>query len=400
MSRWDPRAGDGASRMQRVDQRRIRTVNASVTLRALYDGGTLTIDEVRRITGISRRTTEAILEDLIAREWVVDVEPERREDRGRGRPARRYGFNLASAAVVAVRLDLEDIAVTVADLAGATIVEHTVATTRGMQRQERIAALRAAITDALDASGRPADAVLAVAVSTLGIVRDDGIVDLPMTIPEWSRFSIASEIDAMFGCAVRVENDAKLAALGERMIGAARDVDDFVRLRADRGRIGLGIVLRGELFRGHDGVAGEIVWAERFGLAALDAHVLGGYGGDDAPRRDAATRFIEEVRSGRPESIASAERLAEDLAPGIAILAWTLAPELIVVDGAFAELQDVFLPAFERELARAGTASASRFAASELGSPAAIAQGALGLCLDEVQALLFSGSDLDAAPSA
>ncbi|MWV48536.1 ROK family protein [Rathayibacter sp. VKM Ac-2803] len=385
--------------MQRVDQRRIRTVNASLTLRALYDGGTLTIDEVRRATGLSRRTTEAILEDLGRREWVVDVEPERRDGRGRGRPARRYAFNSASGAIVAVRLDLEDITVTVADLSGAPIVEHAVATPRGLRRPERIGVLRTAIEAALAASGRSAEAVLAVTVSTLGIVRDDGLVDLPMTIPEWSRFSIAREIDAMFDCPVRVENDAKLAALGERMAGVARGVDDFVRLRADRGTVGLGIVLRGELFRGHDGVAGEIVWAERYGLAALDRHVLGGLGGDDAERSAGAAAFVAAVRSGDPSARASAERLAEELAPGLAILAWTLAPELIVLDGAFAELQEVFVPAFERELARAGTAPASRFAASELGSPSAILHGALRSCLDEVQALLFSGSELDAAPS-
>ncbi len=375
-------------------------MNASLTLRALYDGGTLTIDEVRRATGISRRTTEAILDDLIAREWVLDVEPERRDDRGRGRPARRYAFNAGGGAVVAVRLDLEDITVTVADLSGMPLVEHAVVTTRGMSRQERIAVLRAAIADALTASGRGAESVLAVTVSTLGIVRDDGIVDLPMTIPEWSRFSIAGEIETLFDCRVRVENDAKLAALGERMAGVARDVDDFVRLRADRGRVGIGIVLRGELFRGHDGVAGEIWWAERYGLAALEAHVLSGYGGDDAERTAAAADFIAAVRAGDPAATASADALAEVLAPGIAILAWTLAPELIIVDGAIAELQEVFLPAFERELARAGTAAASRFVGSELGSPAAIVHGALGLCLDEVHALLFSGSELDAAPSA
>lgn len=385
--------------MQRVDQRRIRTVNASLTLRALYDGGTLTIDEVRRATGISRRTTEVILDDLMAREWLVDVEPERRDARPRGRPARRYAFNFAAGAMVAVRLDSEDITVTIADLAAAPLVEHRVTTAPGLSRRERIDTLRAAIVDALDASGRSADGVLAATVSTLGVVRDDGTVDLPMTIPEWSRFSIADELEPILPCAVRVENDAKLAALGERKAGVAREVDHFVRLRADRGRIGLGIVIGGELYRGHDGVAGEIHWAERFGLAALDQHVLSGFGSDDPERHAEAAALVSAVRAGDPAARESAERLAEALAPGIAILAWALAPELIIVDGAFAELPEVFLPAFDRELAQAGIASASRFIGSALGSPAAITHGALSLCLDEVHALVFSGSELDAAPS-
>src|SRR5205823_6591601 len=59
---------------------------------------------------------------------------------------------------------------------------------------------------------------------------------------------------------VTLENDINLAALGERTSGVARDVDDFLFLSIGTG-LGAGLVLGGELHRGHNGAAGELDYA-------------------------------------------------------------------------------------------------------------------------------------------
>jgi len=59
---------------------------------------------------------------------------------------------------------------------------------------------------------------------------------------------------------VSLENDVNLAALGEHWQGVARGVDDFLFLSIGTG-MGAGLVLRGELHRGHNGAAGEIDYA-------------------------------------------------------------------------------------------------------------------------------------------
>jgi predicted NBD/HSP70 family sugar kinase len=62
-----------------------------------------------------------------------------------------------------------------------------------------------------------------------------------------------------------MENDVNLAALGERWRGVARDRDDFAFLSIGTG-LGAGLVLRGELHRGHHGAAGEVDYAFGVGL--------------------------------------------------------------------------------------------------------------------------------------
>ncbi|MCL2882065.1 MAG: ROK family protein [Coriobacteriia bacterium] len=59
------------------------------------------------------------------------------------------------------------------------------------------------------------------------------------------------------GLSVTMDNDANLAALGERRFGAAQTVDDFIMLTLGTG-VGAGLFLGGRLYRGATGVAGEI----------------------------------------------------------------------------------------------------------------------------------------------
>jgi predicted NBD/HSP70 family sugar kinase len=59
---------------------------------------------------------------------------------------------------------------------------------------------------------------------------------------------------------VTLENDINLAAIGEHSAGIARGVDDFVFLSIGTG-LGSGVVLRGEIHRGHNGAAGELDYA-------------------------------------------------------------------------------------------------------------------------------------------
>jgi len=60
-----------------------------------------------------------------------------------------------------------------------------------------------------------------------------------------------------FGVPVIVENDANAAALGEQMIGVAKQVDNFVYLNASVG-LGAGLIIGGKLYGGAGGFAGEV----------------------------------------------------------------------------------------------------------------------------------------------
>lgn len=60
-----------------------------------------------------------------------------------------------------------------------------------------------------------------------------------------------------FDFPITLTNDANAAAIGERIYGAAKHIDDFVMVTLGTG-LGSGFVVNGNLVYGHDGFAGEL----------------------------------------------------------------------------------------------------------------------------------------------
>ena len=91
-----------------------------------------------------------------------------------------------------------------------------------------------------------------------------GFIDLPRgfiigsnNLPFFDNFPVRDAIQQRLGAPVILENDANAAALGEKWMGAGRDVDDLVLLTLGTG-IGGGIISGGHIFYGALGMAGEV----------------------------------------------------------------------------------------------------------------------------------------------
>lgn len=70
-------------------------------------------------------------------------------------------------------------------------------------------------------------------------------------------FPIRDEVERRLGAPVILENDANAAAMGEKWIGAGRDVNNLVLLTLGTG-IGGGIIYHGRVIHGSVGMAGEL----------------------------------------------------------------------------------------------------------------------------------------------
>jgi len=86
---------------------------------------------------------------------------------------------------------------------------------------------------------------------------DKGIITESPNLPGFENFAMRDEIERLLQAPVLLENDANAAALGEKWMGAGRDVDDLVLLTLGTG-IGGGIISNGEVLHGFVGMAGEL----------------------------------------------------------------------------------------------------------------------------------------------
>jgi glucokinase len=141
--------------------------------------------------------------------------------------------------------------------------------------------------------------LLGAGIGIPGIIDlEAGVVSKSANLPGWSGYPVRAEIEKRLGAPIFMENDAKVAALGEQWLGAARGVPDMAMITLGTG-IGGAIVLNGKIFHGLNGMAGE------YGHITVEPEgVLCGCGNRGCAERYASATAI--VRMAR-EMIAAGE---------------------------------------------------------------------------------------------
>jgi len=132
------------------------------------------------------------------------------------------------------------------------------------------------------------------------------LLEPPNLGPAFRDLPLGDALARATGLAVVMERDTNVAALAEHAFGSARGEDDFLYLTVSTG-IGGAIVAGGRLFRGPDGLAGEL------------GHVLVDL--DGPPCGCGARGHLEAVASGSGIAAQALERVTAGEADGLATFA-------------------------------------------------------------------------------
>ncbi|MDZ7636684.1 MAG: ROK family protein [Bryobacterales bacterium] len=137
------------------------------------------------------------------------------------------------------------------------IVELIDAPTEGHRGNEAVLeAIAQAINQLRDSHGRAG--LLGIGVGVPGfILIDEGIITDSPNLPSMRNYPMRDLLSEMVDAPVILENDANAAALGEKWMGAGRDVNDMVLLTLGTG-VGGGIILNGKIWHGMKGMGAEI----------------------------------------------------------------------------------------------------------------------------------------------
>ncbi len=92
---------------------------------------------------------------------------------------------------------------------------------------------------------------------------ENGIILSPPNLPGWDHIPICRHLEEEFSVPAFLENDANACALAEWKFGAGRGCSNLVFLTFGTG-FGAGFILNGQLYRGANGMAGEIGHCESF----------------------------------------------------------------------------------------------------------------------------------------
>lgn len=282
---------------------------------------------------------------------------------------------------------------------------------------QRIAALVAGM------ASRGAVRLAALGIGVPGLVDvEAGITRFLPNLPtKWRDVRAAAELAGALGCPVRLLNDARMAALGEYAFGRGRSAATMAMLTIGTG-IGGGVVIDGKLRLGALGAAGEIghqtldaegplcgcgnrgclealasgpalvgeaVRLLQGGQAPVLFEMVGGNTSTVTPKEMAAAARAGDVAVG-----AAIARAANWLGIGVANVITALHPDLVVLGGSVAALDDLLLEpvrAVVRQRVRMFPVDGVRIERSALGDNAGLL-GGIALAAGSRQAATTSGT--------
>lgn len=232
--------------MEKGSKELIRDMNTSLILQTIVQHGTISRADLAKELKLSKATVSAIVQNLIERALIREVGSRSTEV---GRKPILLEFRADSGFVLSMDVQNRAVIALLSDMAGRqyhflTIPHHAL-------REQIIPFLASLIRKMQSLVPESPHGIVGIALAIHGVVHDGQILFAPYYSYEGLDFSCLEET---FQIPVYVENEANLAVLGEHAFGIP--APNLAALSIHSG-VGLGLILKGQLFQGFRGFAGE-----------------------------------------------------------------------------------------------------------------------------------------------
>jgi predicted NBD/HSP70 family sugar kinase len=234
--------------------RLIRHINQTRVLRLLKEEGMISRAELARSLKLTRSTLTAVTDELIEMDLVREA-GQSLITQPTGRPGTGLRLNPKGAFFLGVEINVEHIHLVLINLEGSIIHRETT-----KLRSTKPAAVCRELVDLVQAVWSVqlggSDRLRGVGITVSALVDTHGVIRSAPTF-RWRHVDLKSVITPQLDIPILVENDANGAALAELSFGRRKGQSDLCLLFLDVG-VGAGVIFERRIFRGSDGLAGEI----------------------------------------------------------------------------------------------------------------------------------------------
>ncbi len=230
------------------------------------------------------------------------------------------------------------------------------------------------IEDQLTRSGIARARILGVGVGMPGFVNSSKGINESLKVGE--RFNLRDYMSKELELPVFIENDSSLIALAELRFGLGRRVKNIMVVNIGWGT-GLGMIINGELYRGHSNHAGEfshiplsqgesLCSCGKRGCLEVETSILSMVAkienriaeGEDSifnklisdKTKVAGDHFMNAAVKGDPLAVSILSESAYALGKGISTLIHILNPEKVVLSGRGSQAGKMYLPAIQQAI--------------------------------------------------
>jgi N-acetylglucosamine repressor len=399
-----------AKRYRTGDQALVREINLSIILNCLREASPFSRAQLAEITGLNKTTVSSLVRELIDRQFVREIGF---DSSGGGRPAVLLELNPNAGCIIGMEIGVDFILAILTDFKAQVLRRHREDTDQAEGQEAILAKALDMVRQTLAVGKSTHNPVLGIGIGVPGLVDVSSGTLLFAPNLKWRDVPLRKVFSGEFDVPVFVDNDANVAALGEKYFGAARHSKDFVYLSIGVG-LGGGIVLDGQLYRGIGGYAGEVghmtimsdgercncgncgCWETLVSQTAVVNRVRKTVEAGNASQvsqlvngrleRISIPIIIEAAEEGDEVARQTLEETGVYLGIGIANLINAFNPELIIFGGVMSLASNYLLPAAEKTLKERSLAWPRRMArvmASSYG-PDACVMGGVALVLHDI----------------
>jgi predicted NBD/HSP70 family sugar kinase len=335
------------------DQGTVRALNRRLLLRLLREGGPTSRTDLADLSGLSNGAITRIVGELIDEGFLVE------RSIGASTGGRRpVLLDLDTSVRVVAGLKLMDDAIlaVLVDIKGAVIANSRVPL-RSHDTDAVLDRAATAVEDLLAKIGTSRDRLGGIGLCMPGSIDWRAGVCKLSPFFGWIDVPVAKLLHDRTGVPVSVDNDVNALAVAESLFGPSRQVRDFAVVTLGRG-VGAGLVHSGRVYRGSSGGAGEFGHiVSQLGGRACEcgkAGCLEAYVGEHALlsrvrelgsgyANVSVDEFVALARGGDAEAGAIYTDVTQRLGVAIANLINLFDPELVVLGGEAAFLNERFV---------------------------------------------------------
>jgi predicted NBD/HSP70 family sugar kinase len=364
-------------------QSALREANQGRVIRAVRSAGALTQAEIARTTGLSAATVSNIVRELCSIGTLTATPTS-----SGGRRALSVSLARPTGLLLGIEIGADRLRAVLCSHDHAVLAEESIPYNAGASVSRAIRRTEWLVRTLLRQARVDHTAVRGLGVGVPGpIDPSSGQVASAALSPAWRGAEVVGELADRLDLPVFVDSEVNTAALGELVWGAGRGISDLVYISLSSS-VGAALVLRGEIYSGATGLAGEIGHITvneqgricRCGNRGCLETLVGGPSLLDllhpsGPTGAAAS--LETLVEAALDGDLGCRRVIADagraVGAAVATLCNVLNPRLVVVGGELADAHDLLLDPIREALGRQtlpGAAAVVRVVPAELGERA------------------------------
>lgn len=238
------------------ERRRTLSTNERDVLDTVRRAGAAARVDLQNELDLSRSVISTVVNDLTGRGILVEAGI---GDSQGGRRPQLFAVNGSYGYIGGVDIGATSVDLAMADFTGRILERYAESADVHEAPEKVLGRIGELLAEMLQRQGADEEQVIAIGIGVPGPVKfPEGVLIAPPLMPSWESFSIREFMNEQFpAVAVVIDNDVNVMAIGEAAAGGGQGVDNFLFIKIGTG-IGCGIISKGQIYRGHDGAAGDV----------------------------------------------------------------------------------------------------------------------------------------------